>query len=156
VPSVTNRPITSSQPSSQPRRLELKVDSHPANLAAVRKSVESFATVAGFDDKAVAEIGLCLNEAMANVIRHAYSGKTDRPMHLSAVDEPEHLTIKLRDWGNGVDPSTLPSRPYNPLTPGGVGLICLQQWMDRVTYTPQPDGMLTTMVRKKKVRSAEC
>jgi len=127
----------------------LNVPSDPANLADVRKAVESLAARRGFDDKAVAEIGLCVNEALANVIRHAYQGRTDRPIHLEAVDEDGQMVITIRDWGNGVDPSTLPMRPHDPLQPGGVGLICLRQWMDQVVYTPQPDGMLTTMVRRK-------
>ena len=59
------------------------------------------------------------------------------------------MTVELRDWGNGVDPSTRPPEPYNPLEPGGVGLICLQKLMDRVVYTPQPDGMLLTMTRAR-------
>jgi serine/threonine-protein kinase RsbW len=130
----------------------LKVQSDPANLAGVRKAIEAFATDLGFDEKAVAEIGLCVNEAMANVIRHAYANQTDRPMHIIASAEPEQaITITLRDWGNGVDPSTLPQRPHNPLMPGGVGLICLRQWMDQVIYTPQPDGgVLTTLIRRKR------
>jgi serine/threonine-protein kinase RsbW len=145
---VTDRPITTSR---SPRRIELKVQSDPANLAGVRKAIEAFATDLGFDEKAVAEIGLCVNEAMANVIRHAYANKTDRPVHIIASAEPEQaITITLRDWGNGVDPSTLPQRPHNPLMPGGVGLICLRQWMDQVIYTPQPDGMLTTLIRRKR------
>jgi serine/threonine-protein kinase RsbW len=128
----------------------LKVASDPANLAGVRKAIETFATETGFDEKAVAEIGLCVNEAMANVIRHAYANRTDRPVHIKAWVDSQQITITLRDWGNGVDPSSLPQRPYNPLTPGGVGLICLRQWMDQVVYTPQPDGMLTTMVRRRR------
>ena len=143
---VTDRPITSSR---SPHRIELKVASDPANLADVRKAIELFATRAGFDDKAVAEIGLCVNEALANVIRHAYNGRTDRPIHVEAIDAEGQLTVTIRDWGNGVDPTTLPMRPYDPLEPGGVGLICLRQWMDQVVYTPRPDGMLTTMVRRK-------
>jgi len=146
VRAVTDRPITTSR---WPQRIELKVQSHPANLAGVRKTIESFASQSGFDEKAVAEIGLCVNEALANVIRHAYNGRTDRPIHLEAVNEPQQLIMTVRDWGNGVDPSTLPQRPYDPLEPGGVGLICLRQWMDQVVYTPQPDGMLTTMIRRK-------
>jgi anti-sigma regulatory factor (Ser/Thr protein kinase) len=36
--------------------------------------------------------------------------------------------------------------------PGGVGLICLRQWMDEVTYAPQPDGgILTTLIRQKRI-----
>jgi len=128
----------------------LKVQSHPANLASVRKAIEAFATDQGFGEKAVAEIGLVVNEAMANVIRHAYDNKFDRPIHVSAsMEGPTELTIAIRDWGKGIDPSKLPPKPYDPLTPGGVGLICLKQWMDKVVFTPQPDGMLTTLVRHK-------
>ena len=131
-------------------RVELKVDSHPANLAAVRKAIERYATEQGFDERAVAEIGLVVNEAMANIIRHAYAGRTDRPVVVKAETDERQIVITLRDWGNGVDPSKLPRREHDPNTPGGVGLICLRTWMDGVTYTPQPDGMLMTMVRQKK------
>ena len=142
---VNSRPIK-----SEPR-LEIKVTSDPANLSSARKAVEALASRVGFDDKAVAEIGLCLNEAMANIIRHAYSGKTDKPIHVTAAFAGKQLSIEIRDWGSGIDPSTLPCRPYDPLEPGGVGLICLNQWMDRVSYTPQNDGMLTILQKKLKV-----
>ena len=144
---VRQRPITS-------QRIEMRVTSDPSEIAAVRKSVESFAQQLGFDDRAIAEIGLCVNEAIANIIRHAYAGKTDRPIDVAASADGGELSITLRDWGIGVDPSTLPCRPYDPLEPGGVGLICLHQWMDQVAYTPQPDGMLTTL-RRKKVADAK-
>jgi serine/threonine-protein kinase RsbW len=151
---LSDRPITSSRrqtSDASQRRIELKVDSHPANLASVRKSIEDFATGGGFDEKAVAEIGLCVNEAMANVIRHAYANRTDKPIHVTAASDDRRIVITMRDWGNGVDPSTLPQRPHDPNTPGGVGLICLRQWMDEVTYARQPDGgILATMVRRKR------
>jgi serine/threonine-protein kinase RsbW len=131
----------------------LKVESHPANLAAVRKQVESLAAAHGFSAKAVAEIGLCVNEAMANVIRHAYDNRHDRPIELTAdVDERDGgwITITIRDWGSGVDPSCCPPRPYDPLEPGGVGMICLRQWLDEVRYDRQPGGGMLTTMRKKK------
>ena len=131
-------------------RLELKVTSDPANLASVRKSVEGIAAAAGFSDKDVGDVGLCVNEAMANIIRHAYDGMIDRPIHISASVEANALSIAIRDWGKGVDPTQLPPRPHDPRQPGGVGLICLSQWMDEVTFTPQPDGMLTTLVKRLK------
>ena len=142
---VSSRPITSPGDS-----LELRVLSDPANLAAARKAVESFAAQQRLDRDAVAQVGLCVNEAMANIIRHAYDGRTDRPMELKAWLDAgaKELVVTIRDWGNGVDPSTLPCRPYDPLEPGGVGLICLGQWMDDISYTPQPDGMLVTMKKR--------
>jgi serine/threonine-protein kinase RsbW len=130
--------------------LELRVSSDPVNLAGVRKALEQFAAEQGFDHNTVAEVGLVVNEAMANVIRHAYQGRTDRPMHLIADADPRQLTIELRDWGNGVDPSRLKRQEHDPLKPGGVGMVCLKKWMDDITFTPQPDGMLMTMIRRRK------
>jgi serine/threonine-protein kinase RsbW len=137
---------------SQQQRLELNVTSDPANLAAVRKEIETFASARGFDERAVAEIGLCVNEAMANVIRHAYRGRHDRPIRVAASleDAGESIVVTMRDWGSGIDPSCLPRRPRDPLRPGGIGLICLGQWMDEVAYAPQPDGgVLATMKRRR-------
>jgi serine/threonine-protein kinase RsbW len=133
-----------------PPKLELRIQSDPAQLAAVRKKVESFASDLAFDDKTVGDIGLVVNETLANIIRHAYKGDTRRPIHIDAHAQQGRLVILIRDWGNGVDPTTLPQPPYDPLTPGGVGLLCIKQLMDSVTYTPQRDGMLTTMIKSQK------
>lgn len=131
------------------RRLELRIDSDPANLAAARKAVESFTLACGLSHQASNDVGLCLNEALANVMRHAYGGRPDGPIAISAECDANELTVRVRDWGNGVDPSTMPREPYNPLTPGGVGLLCLSKLLDCMVYTPQPDGMLATLVKKR-------
>ena len=136
-------------------RLELHLASHTAELAKARKAVEHFAAHHGFSENAQAQVGLCVNEAMANVIRHAYGGTSGKPILLIAdYDESPDLgsaalRIAIRDWGNGRDPSEMPPKPYNALEPGGVGLICMRRMMDEVTYTPQPDGMLLTLVKRK-------
>ncbi|HSV15818.1 MAG TPA: ATP-binding protein, partial [Tepidisphaeraceae bacterium] len=57
------------------------------------------------------------------------------------------VTIRIRDWGNGEDPSKLPPREQDPLSPGGIGLICMKRLMDDVAYVPQADGMLLEMSR---------
>ena len=123
---------------------EKTVTSDPANLAPVRKDVEAFLAGAGIADAGIANVGLCLNEAMANIIRHAYRGAEDRPIKVGAAVENGRVTITLRDWGNGRDPSTCCGN-NDPLTPGGLGLNCLRRLMDEVTFTPQPDGMLLTL-----------
>lgn len=134
-----------------PRRVELKIDSHPANLASTRRAIEALGGGCGFEKQAIDDIGLCVNEALANIIRHAYSGATDKPIAIGAECTPDAITITIRDWGSGIDPQSLPPRNCDPLTPGGLGLVCLRQLMDDVVFTPQPDGgMLLTMSRRKK------
>jgi serine/threonine-protein kinase RsbW len=129
--------------------IQLKIISDPANLASVREAIESLCANGGFNAESVGEIGLCVNEAMANVIRHAYNGATDRPIEISAQLDARHVAIEIRDWGNGVNPAELPPKEPDPMTPGGLGLVCLRQMMDETYFQPQPDGMLLTMKRRK-------
>jgi anti-sigma regulatory factor (Ser/Thr protein kinase) len=129
------------------QRLRLEITSDPIHLAPVRRAVEAFSTAAGFDETAVGEIGLCVNEALANVTRHAYAGATDRPILIEGQFENGQIEIKIRDWGNGRDPSVVPPKE-DPLIPGGLGLVCLRQLMDEITFAAQKDGMLLTMKRR--------
>lgn len=131
------------------RRIQLKIISDPANLAPVRTDVEALCRENGFDEKAVGEVGLVLNEALANVIRHAYDEATDQPIEVTAEIVSDTLMVRIRDWGSGEDPSRRKPKPHDPTKPGGLGLICMNEWMDEVSYDPQPDGMLLTMKRKK-------
>jgi serine/threonine-protein kinase RsbW len=135
------------------RSVEWKIKSHPANLAAVRRGVGALAGQCGFDRRSRDEIGLCVNEALANVIRHAYQGAMDQPIMVTATCLDEAMQITIRDWGNGTDPLALPVEEYNPLQGGGVGLICLKALMDEIAFSSQTDGMLLTMMRLK-VRGA--
>ncbi|HEV8604825.1 MAG TPA: ATP-binding protein [Tepidisphaeraceae bacterium] len=142
----------------KPPPLRLKTQSDPATLAQTRRAIEMFAAQCGFDETARGEIGLVINEALANVIRHAYQGATDQPIELSAQNTDEGICITIRDWGTGINPLELPPRKHDPLKPGGVGLICMRQMMDEVDYRKQPDGMLLTMRRSRlrpKVQGAK-
>jgi serine/threonine-protein kinase RsbW len=138
-------------------RLVLNVTSDPANLAPVRRACEAYCRTHGLDDAATADVGLCVNEAMANVTRHAYHGATDRPVVVTA--EPIEavgnagagVRVTIRDWGNGVNPLSLPPKQRDPLQPGGLGLICLRQLVDVARFEPQPDGgMLLVMEKRSK------
>ncbi len=130
--------------------LQIKTISDTAQLSPVRKQIEAYCTAAGFDERSVGEVGLCVNEAMANVIRHAYRGKLDQPIEVDADIEAGRLHIKIRDWGTGLQPGPLPGHKADPLNPGGLGLICLGRLMDKVSFTPQNPGMLLEMFKKKQ------
>src|SRR4051794_27154251 len=138
-----------------PSPLQLHATSDTANVAAVRKAVEAYSVSAGFDEAAAGQIGLVVNEAIANITRHAYQGQSGRPIELTAepLSDGRHgmsMRLRLRDWGSGANPETCATRGYVVGQPGGLGLVCLRGLMDEVEFTPQPDGgMLLTMVKRK-------
>lgn len=146
--------IPSAKPSIPPP-IRLKITSDPATLASTRRAVEMFAAQCGFDETARGEIGLVINEALANVMRHAYQGATDQPIEVSAQKTDDGMKLSVRDWGLGVNPFELPPRKHDPLRPGGVGLICMRQMMDDIQFHKQPDGMLLTMMRSRIRRKSQ-
>lgn len=125
----------------------MKVTSAPDNLAEVRHACEAFCLRCGLDSGAAGDVGLCVNEAMANVTRHAYAGATDQPVEVTGWCNGDAVHVSIRDWGNGKIPP-LEAR-HDPLTPGGLGIVCLRKLLDDVQYTPQSQGMLLTMTRRK-------
>ena len=95
-------------------------------MAPVREAVEELCLSGGLDAVATGEVGLCVNEALANVMRHAYSGASDKPIEIAARwQDSSTVLVTIRDWGNGINPETRPEKAHNPLKPGGLGLICL-------------------------------
>ena len=136
------------------RKIALNTTSDPSTLAPIRLAIEQLAGELGFGEESVGQLGLVVNEAMANVIRHAYGGRTDRPVEVTAEAAPPDgirpggIQIVIRDWGNGVDPSKLPPKPRDPMNPGGLGLICMAEMMDDVKFEPQHDGMRLVMIKR--------
>jgi serine/threonine-protein kinase RsbW len=121
-------------------------------LAQAREALEHLALAGGLDATAAGEIGLVVNEALANVMRHAYHGAADKPIELAGWWQDDALFVSVRDWGNGVHPleeRPEPEKKHNPLKPGGLGLICLRKLMHEIEFAPQPDGMLLTMKRMR-------
>lgn len=134
----------------------LRFDTDPKHLEPIRLRCEAFARDRGFDDRAVGEIGLCVNEAVANVIEHAYGFAGGKPIELwCTAPGDDTVRIRVRDWGNGVDPSKLPVKPKDPLVPKGLGLICLREMMDRIEYAPQPDGGILLTMERSRVRQKQ-
>jgi serine/threonine-protein kinase RsbW len=145
--------MSNAQPAPKAHNISLRIQSDAADVPAARHAVESFYESHGFDKQACEDVGLCVNEALANIIRHAYQEQPSRPIQIdAALSTDGELTLRIRDWGSGVNPAELPPSPASsdPLTPGGLGMICLRQMMDEVVFTPQRDGMLLEMKRKKR------
>jgi anti-sigma regulatory factor (Ser/Thr protein kinase) len=121
--------------------LKLELQSNPEALCLVRATVERAAEVLHFTDADARAIVRSVDEALANVMRHAYGGREGLPIEISCskVQEPtartSGLEIVLQDEGSAPDPAKLKSRPLEEIRPGGLGLHFIQQSMDVVEFS---------------------
>ena len=140
--------------SRSPERLHISFNGNTKHLRDLRHAIEQFATDCGFLDSASGDIGLAVNEAVANIICHAYHPADKMPIELTALRTPAGITIDIRDWGNGeIPPHASVEHFAEPRStdqipePGGLGLICMKRLMTEVKFEPQQPGMLLRMSR---------
>jgi serine/threonine-protein kinase RsbW len=94
----------------------LSVPAAAESVGAVRHQVAEIASRAGLPEHRVADVLLCVNEAVANAVLHAYDG---RPGIIDVVVEAsDALVVTVRDRGRGFSRPT--ARPQNGF---GLGLI---------------------------------
>ena len=122
-------------------RLELRSD--PSLLCAVRGAVERLTEGFGFSAEESRSITRAVDEALANIIRHAYQGAPDRPIELKiratrrrpeGRESADGLEILLSDHGPAIDPNKLCGRELDDVKPGGLGLHLIKQSMDIVEF----------------------
>ena len=128
--------------SDPPRRLKMKfvMPSDPRYLPVVRGAIGPLAAAIGWDESECRAITLALDEALANVIRHAYHKRTDGMIELECRESADGLEITLLDQGDSPDMSRICAQELGCDQPGGLGTHIIRKVMDRVSYEASPDG----------------
>jgi anti-sigma regulatory factor (Ser/Thr protein kinase) len=118
----------------------LKVDlrSDPSLLAVIRSMMSQLCEGLGFSAEDCRRVTRAVDEALSNVMRHAYNGDLDRTiqMYVRRLETRGRnvLEIVLEDSGPELDPTKLPARPLEEVRPGGLGLHFIRESMDEVEY----------------------
>ena len=133
--------------------LKLELQSNPEALCLVRAAVERAAEVLHFTDTDARAIVRSVDEALANVMRHAYGGRAGLPIEVScrrlkeSAARKSGMEIVLQDEGAAPDPSKLKGRPLDEIRPGGLGLHFIQQSMDVVEFSRKKGKNQLRMVK---------
>ena len=128
--------------------VEITISSHPRWLRLVRQVVCEYALETGFDAQDAHAITLAVGEAVGNIIKHSYQGRTDQTFVLRCKADNSAIEVSLRDNGEPFDPRTQPLPPPDELRAGGRGLYLMRTIMDEVDY--ERDGALN-VVRMRKL-----
>ena len=145
-----------SLPLNQPVRLAIL--SQPSHLRVVRSALEKMCELAGFDNAQTGRIVLSVDEALSNIVRHAYEGAADGRIEIELTPHGQQtvqgLRISLRDYGRHADPADIHSRELTDVRPGGLGVHIISQCMDCVQYH-KADGGGTLLVMEKRCANSE-
>src|SRR5919197_141519 len=97
-------------PTSRWMHVTFEMCSQPCCLPIVRATVGQLAAMAGWDEAESRAITLAIDEALANVIRHAYHGRSDGRIELQCRAGEDELQFRLRDTGDPPDPTAICAR----------------------------------------------
>ena len=115
-------------------RVDLRFPSDPRLLRTIRSVVAEMAELCGFAEGEAQFIILAVDEACANVIRHAYQGRTDGEIAFPCSASEERIEFLLVDQGQAPRPEELQRRPLEEIRPGGLGTHLIRSVMDQVRY----------------------
>lgn len=98
------------------------------------------------DEESLHWTTMAIRESVINAITH---GNRSNPAKLVFIDftaspesNPKDLIVRVRDQGEGFDPTTLdnPLSPENVLKASGRGIFLIRQFMDEVSVEPAREG----------------
>jgi len=109
------------------------------NLAEVRKFIGDHAKSHGFNPQQIADIRLAVDEAITNIIKHAYKGESKNSINIDISLESDHICIQIQDTGKSFKMKKF-SEPdieqkIKEKKRGGMGVFLIHSLMDDVTYT---------------------
>lgn len=116
----------------------------PDLLVVIRDSVRTWCQRSGVATDRADRVGLAVDEAVANIIRHAYDGDPNGRIRLvcTTLETPtgHELEIVLDDCGKQVDIEQISPRDLDDVRPGGLGVHLIKQIMDRAQWSHRAQG----------------
>lgn len=128
----------------------LEIESTPNNLITVEEFVNYFAVDLGLDEEKINGLLLAVTEATTNAIIHGNKNNSLKLVRIYVTVENSTLVIKIKDEGNGFDPSIVPdpTNPENLLKDSGRGLYLMRVYMDELSINVTPQGTETILKLK--------
>jgi serine/threonine-protein kinase RsbW len=138
--------------------LEIRFPSHGRYLHMVHELARRLAVSTGFEESEAEKIGTAVDEAVTNVIQHAYHGATDREIEIHFDPEGESLDITILHDGEALEDVPIPDFNLGKLVAerrkGGLGLYIMRQMMDDLRFGKADSGKsMCVLVRYKKRKS---
>ena len=140
------------RPVVEQSEFRLTIPSQTRYLNLVTGLAKRAALVSGLDDSTAAKVSIAVDEAVTNVILHAYGGADDKSVEIEIRFTGRALEIHIWHTGHGIrqdqiqlpDPSEYVKHPRK----GGLGLLLMSRFMDEVRFHDNADRSECCMIKK--------
>lgn len=135
-------------------RRTLSITNDARHLSQVRGAVFELLEGSVFDSTTRHKIVVAVDEALANVVEHAYR-EAEGAIVLEFELTPEHLRVAIKDNGVKFDPGERVSTPEDIQRSiklglkGGYGLFLMRQIMDEVRFSAESDHVNELVMVKR-------
>jgi len=118
---------------------ELRVEPLVSEIPRLIEWLEAHCGAEGITDDATLQIALAVEEAVSNVVNHAFAGLPPPYMIRVRLDiMGESVAVEIVDNGHPFDPTTAPdpdlTQPLEGRNPGGLGIHLIRGMVDRLQY----------------------
>jgi len=123
----------------------IDIDADLTALADVREFILQEAKPLGFDEAALYDLQLAVDEAVTNIIIHGYQNKGG-DIGIRVMTDDGSFIVRITDHAPPFDPTTIETPPADlnlpPMAraPGGVGVYLIRKGMDSMSYRYTPDN----------------
>ncbi len=118
--------------------LTLDITSKTESVTHVVQSLEDFCLELKIDQKIIDTLLIATDEAITNIVLHAYDGKKDGKIHVSFQKEESEFIIQFTDFGKSFKPLKIKKKArlykVDRLRIGGYGLVLMDTLMDELKF----------------------
>lgn len=136
--------------------IKINIESKLMNLPILRKTIRGICSCVIESEQVFQDIDLGLNEALSNVIHHAYENQPGQEIEIVVTICPREFVFQIIDKGlaNHQGTKTINTKDneqeinlddIESLAESGRGLFLINQVMDEVTYRREKDKNILTL-----------
>lgn len=137
---------------AEPETFRLTIPSQTRYLNLVTGLAKRASIVAGMDDATASKVSIAVDEAVTNVILHAYHSASDRSVEIELRFAAKALEVRIWHKGDGLreneivlpDPGEYVRHPRK----GGLGLLLMSRFMDEVHFKESPERSECCLIKR--------
>lgn len=125
--------------------IKISLESKLVNLPLLRKMIRGLCSNFIYEEQVFQDIELSLNEALSNIINHAYKQEPGHEIQIIVTIYPTEVVFQIIDVGEKIleiaslIPQDASLEDIDSISEQGRGLFLIHQLMDKVDYTRKND-----------------